>query len=354
MHGPRRALGGRHAPRALSDQLLSALALCLGVVGPVAHLHAQVPALSVTGSVRDSAGVPLAGVNVEVEHGRGTAVTDSSGTFWIDSMTAGHWTLRLRKFGFTSLSVGFTIPDTAQEDVELDDVVLNSAEQHHVTLIGIVRDLLDRSPVAGARISVGSTVSAYADTTGRFRGQAIVRGGAMVEVARLGYRPLRFELWPATDQDTVVLTIPLRPAAVPLAAIVVKGRRAAELSSFDQHRRAGFGTFLTAARIAQLPSVSAVDLLRWAGVEVRGNAFDDRGQQLSLFGAPYDCDVGGTGPVIFIDGRQWPTESAMAYLENTDPSELAGVEVYAHSAGLPVEYNVPDAECGVIAVWYRE
>ncbi len=174
-----------------------------------------------------------------------------------------------------------------------------------------------------------------------------------MEVAREGFRPLHFDLWPGSSQDTVKLAIGLRPVAIELSEVLVEGTptTVATASDFDRHRRAGFGTFLTVERIQNLASVSAVELLRWAGVQASGDLLAAAGRFLRVCGTPYTC--GDRGPIIFIDGRRWPTESATAYLDATDPNELIDVEVYSHAGGMPAEYNGPDAECGVVAVWFR-
>jgi len=289
-----------------------------------------------------------------LEGGLRPAFTDSAGEFWIDSVAPGRWTVRFRKLGFSPLRLDFALPEGNQDDVELDDIVLPLAEPRTITIAGAVREVIGGRPIEGVLVRAGGSIAGYSDASGRFLGRAVVRGGTMVEVSRMGFRPARFELWPASVQDTVSLAIGLRPVAIRLGEIVVEADRpvASRTFDFERHQRAGFGTFLTEERIRTIGSFSAVDLLRWAGVQVRGDIFADNGRFLQIFGAPYSCE--GRSPVIFINGRQWPPETAMPYLETTDPNELIGVEVYRRSGGIPLEYHVPDAECGVVAVWYRQ
>ncbi len=322
-----------------------------GITG--AKLQAQTPVVTLNGVVRDSLSVPIAGVEVRLEPGLQPVFTDPSGEFWIDSLVPGRWTVRFRKPGFTPRLIDFTIQDGADGDVELDDIVLQKAEPRVVVLAGIVRDAISHRPIAAASIRVAGNEAGPTDASGRFLERIVVRGDALVEAARVGFRPVHFDLWPGNGQDTVRLAIALRPLAIELGEIVVEGDRVrtAAFPDFERHRTAGFGTFLTEERIKGLGSFSAVDLLRWAGVQVSGDVFAENGRAIRIFGAPYSC--GDRGPVIMIDGRRWPTESAMAYLDATDANELVGVEVYSHLGGIPPEYNGPDAECGVVAVWYH-
>jgi hypothetical protein len=314
-------------------------------------LQAQTSMVALVGAAVDSIGAPIAGAEVRVEPGPRSVLTDSLGGFWLDSLTPGKWTARIRKPGFNLALLDFTIPEGARGEVELNEVVLHPAQRRAVTFAGTVRDAISRSPVDAVSITVGENPATTTDVNGHFLQRVIIRGNASVDLTHVGFQRLHFDLWPATE-DTVTLAIGLRPLAVQLEEIVVKGASAGAIqpSAFEQHRRSGFGTFLTRERIGRIASVSALELLRWAGVQVSGDAFAEQGRSLRVLGTSYTC--GGLGPIIFIDGRRWPTESATAYLEATDPKEIIGVEVYTHAGGIPVEYNGPDAECGVAALWF--
>jgi hypothetical protein len=47
----------------------------------------------------------------------------------------------------------------------------------------------------------------------------------------------------------------------------------------------------------------------------------------------------------------WASERSWSILERLPVSKVAGVEVYPTLEGVPAEFRVPGAECGVALVW---
>ena len=52
---------------------------------------------------------------------------------------------------------------------------------------------------------------------------------------------------------------------------------------------------------------------------------------------------------FFLDGTFVGDVSALA--RSIEPADIAGLEIYQGIAGLPIDFNVHGADCGVVVVW---
>jgi hypothetical protein len=220
-----------------------------------------------------------------------------------------------------------------------------------ITLAGTVSSALTHEPVDGAAILIAGRVVGHSRPNGRFNLVNVsLRDGDLVTVRRIGYRSVDFELWPSDSAVNLNLAIALKPVPVALEALIVQGNLASLYpwwETFERHRKAGLGSFLTEARIKELPAFNGVDLFRWArGVIVSGNVWADSGR-VGLFGAL--CGP----PVYLIDGIEYPARVALNILNVWPPDEILGVEVFATPRRVPPEYKVMGSHCGVIAVWRK-
>jgi hypothetical protein len=59
----------------------------------------------------------------------------------------------------------------------------------------------------------------------------------------------------------------------------------------------------------------------------------------------------GGDPAAMVDATTGVNTSSLFDLNVVPLSTLAGVEVYPTLAGVPAEFRVPGAECGVVLVW---
>jgi hypothetical protein len=97
-----------------------------------------------TGTVRDTAGAPLAGVEVSVQGITRTATTDRAGAFQLAGIPAGTSTVTVRRFGFTPQT---TIMKFVDGDNTLGDVVLTRMPQELDTVTTREQELWREYPL---------------------------------------------------------------------------------------------------------------------------------------------------------------------------------------------------------------
>jgi Carboxypeptidase regulatory-like domain/TonB-dependent Receptor Plug Domain len=216
------------------------------------------------------------------------------------------------------------------------------------TIDGIVRDTA-LTPLAGASVTILSTsVRVETGPSGRFRITRILPGQYLLIVRHLGHRPASGIIDVAAN-DTARLSYTLEPAVVMLDSVVVTEQRLTpSLLEFEQRRRLGFGTFVTQSEIDRRNSVFTAELLR--------DIPSLRLTPVTRGGGPstYTVDssrLGSCRMELFVDGVRLPERS------NTDdlppPKEIAGIEVYAGPATIPLQYAGGRATCGVVLMWTR-
>lgn len=192
---------------------------------------------SVQGTVTDTAGRPLEGVEISV--GRTGVLTNPQGFFRVEGLPAGEYALAARMVGYTSVRIPFTIsPDRPTELViglapsaySLPEVVV---ESRRTGIYGAVFGSLFH-PLMGATAQIfGPTrEAALTDSAGRFAfaaaraGPYLVRVSAkghgerrvFVDVSKGGGRELRFRLSAsraarAKDEETALSELGLRLSA---------------------------------------------------------------------------------------------------------------------------------------------
>ncbi|HVS61665.1 MAG TPA: carboxypeptidase regulatory-like domain-containing protein [Gemmatimonadaceae bacterium] len=209
---------------------------------------------------------------------------------------------------------------------------------------GIVLDAA-RAPISDAQLRMqtggDSTRMVRTGPDGRFAFADVPPGEARLSVKRLGYAPrsLQLAVLPE-DSETRPLEIALDAIPAALGDLVVIGRHS-RLQEFDERRtRHSSGQFMTGDEIRSLNPRFSSDLFRRvAGASVRGGHF---GSTIRLRGCR---------PKLWIDGV--PVRDAELD-EVVNPSEIAGLEIYASTAGIPPEYMDREPRpCGVIVVWTR-
>jgi hypothetical protein len=307
--------------------------------------------------VRDSAGHPIGEVEIALDSAVVLARTDSLGRFTVPDLPPGQHTLRFDKPGLRPMRMRAEVPaDAGEATLSLGEVVLRAAPERVLRVSAAFTDATSGQAVEGVLVSVGRRVVGYGDRRGRFRRDSVrLREGEEWSFRRLGFQPLVFELWPAEGQSALDLAIKLKPIAITLGPVIIRGDRSRALTpwirDFEQRRQAGLGTFLGEEDIQKhRASLSATELLRWAGVWVMGDVSGLSGRSLQVFGA--HCWPQGP-PVIFLDGVRLMEESALDWLDMYSPDELVGVEVYHSPGGMPPQFNATGSDCGVIAVWTK-
>jgi TonB family protein len=212
---------------------------------------------------------------------------------------------------------------------------------------GVVYDSVS-GVVSSAHVSIkGSANSTTTDSAGVFRLANIPAGNAVLEVRRLGYRPVSTAIMIPAGSE---IELEVELAAVPgqLATVEVRGRAEAydsRLAGFNTRKSKHVGYIVTREKIDRMSSHRFVDALRgMPGVSMR-----------TLRGGVVTVSLRGArcAPMFYMDG--FPAISGAMDLDMIDLSGVEGIEVYSGLSSIPAEFmTVAGGEsCGVIAVWSR-
>lgn len=221
-----------------------------------------------------------------------------------------------------------------------------SAQEIWSSLEITVRAAEDDRPLAGAHVVIeGLGMRGVTNQSGFVRIPQLPVGERRVRVRYLGYAPMDETFTFRRGEPTRILTrMSVQPIA--LQEVRVRARRSLLVDrGFYDRQRVGMGTFYTRAQITAINPRFMSDVLRQtAGVRV-GSAVAGRAPaSIRGAGGARNCPI-----QYFIDG-------AMTYAFNIDdvqPGDVEGVEIYRGAASIPPEYNKGSALCGVILIWTR-
>jgi hypothetical protein len=200
-------------------------------------------------------------------------------------------------------------------------------------------------PLGEAVVSVlGSPLRVTTGDNGRFRIVAVPAGQYIVMVHRVGYAPMSAAIQIGTT-DTLRFSFAMHRIATALDTVVVSAKRlAARMAEFEERRKLGFGTFITAEDIRQRNPVALGEVLRGIpSISVTGSGYN---RQVVTSTRSSRCPM-----QVVIDGVLLPMPTDLASL--VPPSEVAGIEVYAGPATSPVQYKAAGSACGVILIWTK-
>src|SRR5262249_17885675 len=129
--------------------------------------------------------------------------------------------------------------------------------------------------------------------------------------------------------DTLRLSFTLAPVTRVLDTVAVNAKRVvARLAEFEERRRFGQGQVMTQDQIEKLNFVATRDLLQtFSQVDVESTAVNRRLRPSMT--CPFQ---------FFIDGIKVNYPTRVDH-ELPSPKELAGIEVYANSAFVPLQYK---------------
>jgi hypothetical protein len=211
---------------------------------------------------------------------------------------------------------------------------------------GVVRDSVG-GVVSDAQVAIkGSGLRTTSDDDGTFRLVGIPQGEAVIEVRRLGYRPVSRSVTIAAGTE-VEVNPALAPVPEQLAPVQIRKRAEAydsRLEGFNERKSKHVGYFVTREKLDRMNSARFVDALReMPAVSVR-----------TLRGGVITVSLRGArcAPLFFMDG--FPATSGTMDLDMIDLASVEGIEVYSGMA-IPPEFMVVSGSenCGVIAVWSR-
>lgn len=176
---------------------------------------------------------------------------------------------------------------------------------------------------------------------GRFEFADLVAGPTSITARRLGYKALTLDMYVTTTTPMPELAFVLELVAADVAPVVVNSG-AGRLGEFYAHKgNPSFGRFFEQAEIEKRRGGRISDLFRTVpGVTI-----------LALNGLGNAVRVRGCQPTVWVDGIRLPGSEVD---EVANPTDIAAIEVYTSSAGIPAEYRDRDTRaCGVIVLWSR-
>jgi hypothetical protein len=214
------------------------------------------------------------------------------------------------------------------------------------TLAGVVTDT-SRNPIP--RVEVGlverreivRTVRTSDD--GRFELVDIPPGKTTIVVRRIGFQPRTYTVQIREGARRAFLPVVLDPMPAELEKVIVMARVAesgGRLKEFYERRtRNAWGSFIEREQIERRNPIWMSDMLRMMpGVRVFPARHGHQAVRLR-----------GCAPTVWLDGM--PIRGAELD-ELVTPSDVAGIEVYRSSAGMPPQF-MDISGCGAIVVWTR-
>jgi hypothetical protein len=210
---------------------------------------------------------------------------------------------------------------------------------------GIVTDP-SREPIFNAELIVLTPGMAGRSTTtdsrGHFNLGDFAAGTLSFRVRRLGYEPRVMDVQIGAGRQNASLEIALTIIPEELAKVFVTGAPG-RLNEFFERRqtRAAFGRFYDTEQIRKKGPLQASDLFRNVpGVSVKTNPSGGNAIRIR------NCQ-----PMVFIDGQRSPGAELD---EVVSPSDIAAIEFYPSSAGVPAQYlERGNRLCGLILVWTK-
>ncbi len=336
---------------------LRRLALCVvPLVGGAAPLAAQEAASAgattvLYGTVYSGAGRPLQRVEVRVGPADLSVHTDAAGDFRLPGVPPGSHLLVVARDGFVPRSFRFTLPASAPTELDLGAIQLDARPDSVTAVSGVVLDARTRDSIPAAILILDDTVTVTTDPSGRFFIWEVRPGPHYLEVRRIGYEATAMPLQVPEGHVGVELVIELSAVPVELPEVVVEGDRTlyafGKLRGFYQRRDRGFGHYITRDEIAKRVPRVLTDVLRGVPrLDVRPGPLGNR--IVSVSDASPNC----RSPTLYLDG----TELGQGNVDELiNPEDVAGIEIYARPAEIPVEFNPTRASpgCGVIVLWTR-
>lgn len=233
-----------------------------------------------------------------------------------------------------TLEAGATAADSAALGARLDGVVKN----------------IDGEPITDARVYVrGSRATGRTTASGAFSINGLPGGTQVVEVTAVGYQAGHetVDLKPGGGRRTEIV---LGKTIQRLPSVEVVGKMGNDESSFLDRARRGFGYFITEEDIKRRNPVIFEDLMR----TVPGMQVVPVGQGYRIISSRGQVDaLGDCQPAYFVDGAPFAVDASNGDPFPVSPTEIMAIEVYAGTAGVPIEFQRAGSGCGVIAIWTK-
>jgi len=203
------------------------------------------------------------------------------------------------------------------------------------------------SAVEGAEVLVPALgVVRRTDASGRLVLASLPAGDFVVIARRFGFLPDSQRARLAVD-GTAAIGFRLRTSAHMLDTALVQGAALRDkMVDFERRRASGHGTFITRDEIDRRNPIALADILR----TVRGLTVRTSGGRTEIrfvrANARVDADC---PPEMWIDGAR----TFGATVDEFDPAEVEGIELYRGLGQIPAEYLSRTSACGLVLIWTR-
>ncbi len=215
--------------------------------------------------------------------------------------------------------------------------------QQNGIVTGALVDRLTHRPVEGARVNIlGTTLGTSSDSAGRFNVPGVPAGVRVIQVRAIGYVVSSWVV-DLTEGQTLNQIFELEGRTVQMDSISVSAQMAESWrteAGFEQRRARGGGWFITHDDILRRRAENLGELMRTVpGVMMTCRL---RNCSVAMEEGAKPCQ-----PEYFLDG--FPASNS------TGPSfpltQIRGVEIYSSRFSVPSEFQRPNLQCGVIAIW---
>jgi hypothetical protein len=233
-----------------------------------------------------------------------------------------------------------------------------------------VYDAASGDPVEGAEvIDVLSGTKALTTKTGTVSLMFLPEGGSLVRIRKVGFEMQTLTVAISPGDTTPVTVVLTHATATALDPVVVNDSAprymGGGLRSFEEHRRMGFGRFVTEDQfrkddgkpLAEILVERIPGLMRTNGPHGETYIVSSRkpcaGNALTGCRQP-NCYVSVIEDGVRIFDLTLTRGAQPIDYARIDGVNLAAAEYYAGGAASPPEYNTTSQGCGVLVLWTRE
>ena len=361
--------GRRRGERARTAARLRVGALVAMALPPSGGVFAQEP-VSITGRVVDVVtGDPIPGVEVVVA-ARGLALqpglqlnTDAQGEFSVPTIAAGMYRLELSHPLYNPSVGDFNVVRSGGFVATMQPVGFQEGGELVTGIVGVLTDAESGDLISGAvvRTAQGQR-GTLTDPRGEFIIEELMAGQHVVEFAMMGYAPRADTIRVTNGRVThVKVSMAADPHFLDPIQVTVERREVKLQQVGFYHRRAtGFGKFIDREEIERRGPYEFTDIfMGMPGVEIYPDPFNGIQKYVVLrtgrVPLPTSTGYNRCFPRVYVDGlvtaHGGDEPANLDTFLNTNA--IAGVEVYASTAGLPPQYQGRGSSCGVILVWTR-
>jgi hypothetical protein len=276
----------------------------------------------------------------------------------------------LMAFGCAALVAGAVAPAVRAQNPATDTAGKKPTNYAYRYRFLGVYDAATGDPVEGAEVSDAINGNkALTTKTGTVSLMFLPEGGSLVRIRKVGFemQTLTVAISPAdTTPVTVVLT---HASATTLDPVVVNDTApkyiGGGLKSFEEHRRMGFGRFVTEDQfrkddgkpLSEILVEHVPGVMRTNGPHGETYIVSSRkpcgGNALTGCRQP-NCYVSVIQDGVRTYDRALTRGAQPPDFSRMDGTSLAAAEYYAGGAASPPEYNTTSEGCGVLVLWTRE